>query len=93
MSVPHNKTRGWLYVMLPYDRDDSRNFYTIEFRTPENVDKGIGQVRFLVIFNFTNCYQDKFYKKINHNIKSFSGFGFNSSCSTSWWNLLFRVSI
>ncbi|KAI6172340.1 hypothetical protein M3Y98_00961900 [Aphelenchoides besseyi] len=28
LSVPHNRTRGWLLVMIPYDRDDSRNFYT-----------------------------------------------------------------
>lgn len=30
--------------MLPYDRDNSRNFYTIELRTPQNFDRGIGQV-------------------------------------------------
>lgn len=31
-------------MMLPYDRDNSRNFYTVELRTPENFDRGIGQV-------------------------------------------------
>ncbi|KAI6183745.1 hypothetical protein M3Y97_00521900 [Aphelenchoides bicaudatus] len=48
LSVPHNKTRGWLLVMLPYDRDNSRNFYTIELRTPQNFDRGIGQPSILI---------------------------------------------
>ncbi|KAI6197261.1 hypothetical protein M3Y94_01203400 [Aphelenchoides besseyi] len=48
LSVPHNRTRGWLLVMIPYDRDDPRNFYTIELRTPHNFDRGILQPSILI---------------------------------------------
>lgn len=48
ISVPHNQTRGWLLIMLPYDRDDPNNYYTIELRTPHNFDRGIEQPSVLV---------------------------------------------
>ncbi|KAL3119955.1 hypothetical protein niasHT_007083 [Heterodera trifolii] len=48
LSIPHNKTLGWLLVMVPYDRDDPNNYYTIEFRTPHQFDRGIAQPSILV---------------------------------------------
>uniref|UniRef100_A0A914L2P4 Uncharacterized protein n=1 Tax=Meloidogyne incognita TaxID=6306 RepID=A0A914L2P4_MELIC len=42
------RTRGWLLIMLPYDRDDPNNYYTIELRTPHNFDRGIEQPSVLV---------------------------------------------
>ncbi|KAL7070541.1 hypothetical protein ACQ4LE_010205 [Meloidogyne hapla] len=48
ISVPHNQTQGWLLVLLPYDRDDPNNYYTIELRTPHNVDRAIGQPSILI---------------------------------------------
>ena len=44
LSAPHNETQGWLIVMIPFDRNDPRNFYTVELRTPTRYDKGINQV-------------------------------------------------
>lgn len=44
LSVPHSTTRGWLLVMIPFDRNDPRNFFTVELRTPHNYDKGITMV-------------------------------------------------
>lgn len=44
LSIPHNETRGWLLVMIPYNRDDPNNYYTIELRTARSFDKGILQV-------------------------------------------------
>lgn len=32
--------------MIPYDRDDPNNYYTIELRTANRFDKGIFQVKF-----------------------------------------------
>ncbi|KAL6733904.1 hypothetical protein Aduo_004505 [Ancylostoma duodenale] len=43
LSVPHRLTIGWLLVMIPYDRDDPGNVYTIEYRTPVGNDAGIKQ--------------------------------------------------
>ncbi|ETN73976.1 hypothetical protein RB195_017188 [Necator americanus] len=43
LSVPHRLTIGWLLVMIPYDRDDPGNVYTIEYRTPVGNDAGIRQ--------------------------------------------------
>ncbi|CAJ0932336.1 unnamed protein product, partial [Mesorhabditis belari] len=43
LSVPHKNTNGWLLILIPYDRDDSQNVFTVEFRTPDAHDKGIGQ--------------------------------------------------
>ncbi|KAF7632386.1 hypothetical protein Mgra_00008236, partial [Meloidogyne graminicola] len=37
---------GWLLVMLPFDRDNPNNYYTVELRTPNLVDRGIAQVTF-----------------------------------------------
>ncbi|CAD5217634.1 unnamed protein product [Bursaphelenchus xylophilus] len=48
LSVAHNATRGWLFVMIPYDRTNPRNFYTVELRTPHNFDRGIGQASVLI---------------------------------------------
>ncbi|CAK5120082.1 unnamed protein product [Meloidogyne enterolobii] len=49
ISVPHNQTRGWLLIMLPYDRDDPNNYYTIELRTPHNFDRGIEQANYEIL--------------------------------------------
>ncbi|PIO62779.1 hypothetical protein TELCIR_15649, partial [Teladorsagia circumcincta] len=43
LSVPHRLTMGWLLVMIPYDRDDPGNVYTIEYRTPVGNDAAIKQ--------------------------------------------------
>ncbi|KAE9414097.1 hypothetical protein Angca_000038 [Angiostrongylus cantonensis] len=43
LSVPHRLTNGWLLVMIPYDRDDPGNVYTIEHRTPVGNDMAIKQ--------------------------------------------------
>ncbi|VDM64217.1 unnamed protein product [Angiostrongylus costaricensis] len=43
LSVPHRLTNGWLLVMIPYDRDDPGNVYTIEHRTPVGNDVAIKQ--------------------------------------------------
>uniref|UniRef100_A0A1I7XQI6 MAM domain-containing protein n=1 Tax=Heterorhabditis bacteriophora TaxID=37862 RepID=A0A1I7XQI6_HETBA len=43
LSVPHRLTIGWLMVMIPYDRDDPGNVYTVEYRTPVGNDAGIRQ--------------------------------------------------
>uniref|UniRef100_A0A914HJ35 Uncharacterized protein n=1 Tax=Globodera rostochiensis TaxID=31243 RepID=A0A914HJ35_GLORO len=48
LSVPHNKTIGWLLVMVPYDRDDPNNYYTVELRTPHQFDRGIAQPSILI---------------------------------------------
>uniref|UniRef100_A0A7I4Y4F0 Reprolysin n=1 Tax=Haemonchus contortus TaxID=6289 RepID=A0A7I4Y4F0_HAECO len=43
LSVPHRLTIGWLLVMIPYDRDDPGNVYTVEYRTPVGNDAAIRQ--------------------------------------------------
>uniref|UniRef100_A0A914YWZ0 Uncharacterized protein n=1 Tax=Panagrolaimus superbus TaxID=310955 RepID=A0A914YWZ0_9BILA len=48
LSVPHNDTKGWLLIMIPYDRNDPRNLFTIELRTPNRFDKGISQPSVLI---------------------------------------------
>uniref|UniRef100_A0AC34QCB4 Uncharacterized protein n=1 Tax=Panagrolaimus sp. JU765 TaxID=591449 RepID=A0AC34QCB4_9BILA len=48
LSVGHGDTRGWLLIMIPYDRSDPRNFYTVEMRTPARYDKGIAQPAVLI---------------------------------------------
>ncbi|KAI1727887.1 hypothetical protein DdX_00025 [Ditylenchus destructor] len=48
LSVPHNSTRGWLLVMIPYDRNDPHNYYTVELRTPHRFDLGITQASVLI---------------------------------------------
>uniref|UniRef100_A0A0N4ZRF3 Peptidase_M1 domain-containing protein n=1 Tax=Parastrongyloides trichosuri TaxID=131310 RepID=A0A0N4ZRF3_PARTI len=48
LSISFEKTHGWLYVMIPYDRDDSNLVYTVELKTPSYFDKGIGQASILV---------------------------------------------
>uniref|UniRef100_A0A7E5A228 DUF1570 domain-containing protein n=1 Tax=Panagrellus redivivus TaxID=6233 RepID=A0A7E5A228_PANRE len=48
LSLPHNETRGWLMVMIPYDRNDPRNFYTVELRTRHRYDRGIAQHAILI---------------------------------------------
>uniref|UniRef100_A0A0N5ARK0 Sporozoite invasion-associated protein 1 n=1 Tax=Syphacia muris TaxID=451379 RepID=A0A0N5ARK0_9BILA len=40
-SVSHNATKGWLLVLIPYDRDDPGNVYTVEFRTKSGQDSGL----------------------------------------------------
>ncbi|KAF7627176.1 hypothetical protein Mgra_00009539 [Meloidogyne graminicola] len=48
ISVPHTQTQGWLLVMLPFDRDNPNNYYTVELRTPNLVDRGIAQPSILI---------------------------------------------
>uniref|UniRef100_A0A0N5BRL2 Peptidase_M1 domain-containing protein n=1 Tax=Strongyloides papillosus TaxID=174720 RepID=A0A0N5BRL2_STREA len=48
LSISFEKTHGWLYVMIPYDRDDSNLVYTVELKTPSYFDKGIGQPSVLI---------------------------------------------
>uniref|UniRef100_A0A915CAR3 Uncharacterized protein n=1 Tax=Parascaris univalens TaxID=6257 RepID=A0A915CAR3_PARUN len=43
LSIPHKSTTAWLLVLIPYDRDDPGNVYTVEYRTPNNYDSGIKQ--------------------------------------------------
>ncbi|VDL78423.1 unnamed protein product [Nippostrongylus brasiliensis] len=43
LSVPHRLTIGWLLVMIPYDRDDPGNVFTVEYRTPVGNDAAIKQ--------------------------------------------------
>ncbi|CAI5441742.1 unnamed protein product [Caenorhabditis angaria] len=43
LSVPHRLTAGWLLVMIPYDRDEPANVYTVEYRTPVGNDAAIRQ--------------------------------------------------
>ncbi|CAB3404333.1 unnamed protein product [Caenorhabditis bovis] len=43
LSVPHRLTSGWLLVMIPYDRDEPANVYTVEYRTPIGNDAAIRQ--------------------------------------------------
>ncbi|CAD6195589.1 unnamed protein product [Caenorhabditis auriculariae] len=43
LSVPHRSTSGWLLVMIPYDRDEPSNVYTVEYRTPSGNDAAIRQ--------------------------------------------------
>ncbi|CAI4224615.1 unnamed protein product [Auanema sp. JU1783] len=43
LSVPHRHTNGWLLVHIPYDRDDARNVFTVEYRTPVGNDAAIKQ--------------------------------------------------
>uniref|UniRef100_A0A0M3IYN9 PKD_channel domain-containing protein n=1 Tax=Anisakis simplex TaxID=6269 RepID=A0A0M3IYN9_ANISI len=48
MSVPHKRTMGWLLALIPYDRDDPANVYTVEFRTPTNFDSGLKQAAVVI---------------------------------------------
>lgn len=48
LSLPHKDTKDWLLVILPYDRDDGRKFYTVEFRTKHYLDSGIPRPGVLV---------------------------------------------
>ncbi|CEF63416.1 Hypothetical protein SRAE_1000167800 [Strongyloides ratti] len=48
LSISFEKTHGWLYVMIPYDRDDPNLVYTVELKTPSYFDKGINQPSILI---------------------------------------------
>ena len=61
--------------MLPYDRDDPNNYYTIELRTPHNFDRGIEQANYEILNIYTT------------NLAFCSG----TSCSEKWHKLLFYI--
>uniref|UniRef100_A0A914MCL8 Uncharacterized protein n=1 Tax=Meloidogyne incognita TaxID=6306 RepID=A0A914MCL8_MELIC len=69
------RTRGWLLIMLPYDRDDPNNYYTIELRTPHNFDRGIEQAKHEILNIYTT------------NLAFCSG----TSSSEKWHKLLFYI--
>ncbi|VDM07063.1 unnamed protein product [Wuchereria bancrofti] len=43
LSISHAQSNDWLLVMLPFDKNDPANVFTLEFRTPKNYDSGIKQ--------------------------------------------------
>uniref|UniRef100_A0A915PH35 Uncharacterized protein n=1 Tax=Setaria digitata TaxID=48799 RepID=A0A915PH35_9BILA len=43
LSIPHRWSSDWLLVMVPFNRDDPANVFTLEFRTPVNYDSGLAQ--------------------------------------------------
>ncbi|VIO94138.1 Uncharacterized protein BM_BM10095 [Brugia malayi] len=43
LSISHAQSNDWLLVMLPFDKNDPANVFTLEFRTPINYDSGIKQ--------------------------------------------------
>uniref|UniRef100_A0A1I8F1K1 Peptidase M11 gametolysin domain-containing protein n=2 Tax=Wuchereria bancrofti TaxID=6293 RepID=A0A1I8F1K1_WUCBA len=45
LSISHAQSNDWLLVMLPFDKNDPANVFTLEFRTPKNYDSGIKQVQ------------------------------------------------
>jgi len=61
--------------MLPYDRDDPNNYYTIELRTPHNFDRGIEQAKYEILNIYTT------------NLAFCSG----TSSSEKWHKLLFYI--
>ncbi|VDN52445.1 unnamed protein product [Dracunculus medinensis] len=48
LSVPHKNTMHWLLIMIPYDRDDPENVFTVELRTPIMHDSGIKQASIII---------------------------------------------
>ena len=44
LSVPHRLTSDSLLVLIPYDRDEPANVYTVEYRTVFGNDASIGSV-------------------------------------------------
>ncbi|VBB25224.1 unnamed protein product [Acanthocheilonema viteae] len=43
LSISHASSNDWLLIMVPFDKNDSANVFTLEFRTPVNYDSGITQ--------------------------------------------------
>ncbi|CAG9534385.1 unnamed protein product [Cercopithifilaria johnstoni] len=43
LSIPHSWSNDWLLIMIPYDKNNPANVFTLEFRTPVNYDSGIAQ--------------------------------------------------
>ncbi|KJH50708.1 hypothetical protein DICVIV_03148 [Dictyocaulus viviparus] len=62
LSVPHRLTIGWLLVMIPYDRDDPGNVYTVEYRTPVGNDAAIKQPA--VIIHKVHRVDDSYYSTL-----------------------------
>ncbi|KAK0394610.1 hypothetical protein QR680_000833 [Steinernema hermaphroditum] len=62
LSIPHNKTNGWLLVNIPYDRDDPNNVYTVELRTPFNLDQGVSQAG--VVIHKVQRVSDSYYSMV-----------------------------
>uniref|UniRef100_A0A8R1XL98 Metalloendopeptidase n=1 Tax=Onchocerca volvulus TaxID=6282 RepID=A0A8R1XL98_ONCVO len=48
LSIPHAWTNDWLLVMVPFDRNNPANVFTLEFRTPVNYDSGIMQEAIII---------------------------------------------
>uniref|UniRef100_A0AC35UH91 DUF4953 domain-containing protein n=1 Tax=Rhabditophanes sp. KR3021 TaxID=114890 RepID=A0AC35UH91_9BILA len=48
LSIKFEQTHGWLYVMIPYNRDDPNLVYTVELKTPTYFDRGIKQASILI---------------------------------------------
>ncbi|OZC12049.1 hypothetical protein X798_01230 [Onchocerca flexuosa] len=48
LSIPHAWTKDWLLVMVPFDRNNPANVFTLEFRTPVNYDSGIMQEAIII---------------------------------------------
>ena len=44
LSVPHRLTSDSLLILIPYDRDEPANVYTVEYRTVFGNDASIGSV-------------------------------------------------
>lgn len=61
LSLPHSDTKDWLLIILPYDRNDARLYYTLEYRTKHSLDSGIPRPGVLVhkIVNENGFYYAK----------------------------------
>ncbi|TMS34109.1 hypothetical protein L596_001759 [Steinernema carpocapsae] len=82
LSIPHNKTNGWLLVNIPYDRDDPNNVYTVELRTPYNLDQGVSQAG--VVIHKIQRVSDSYYSMIVTHSREF----YELTESTEWVQFL-----
>uniref|UniRef100_A0A1I7VX57 Uncharacterized protein n=1 Tax=Loa loa TaxID=7209 RepID=A0A1I7VX57_LOALO len=86
LSVPHARSNDWLLVMVPFDKNDPANVFTLEFRTPVNYDSGIRQEA--VVIHKINRKGTNYYSTIVTHSKDYD----EMMAGTEWVHFLEQYS-
>ncbi|PAV87694.1 hypothetical protein WR25_03733 [Diploscapter pachys] len=68
LSVPHRLTSDSLLILIPYDRDEPANVYTVEYRTVFGNDASIGSSGILIhkVEKFGDAFYSHLITYVNH---------------------------